>query len=72
VRKYYSTNEVCGILGVSQVTMYKHIRRKTFEPPPLMRIANIRVRPWTEQDIERARAVLKKKQNADVSSPSLT
>jgi predicted DNA-binding transcriptional regulator AlpA len=60
MRKYYSTNEVCGILGVSAVTIYKHIKRKTFEAPPIMKIAGIRVRPWTEQDIERARAVLKK------------
>ena len=58
--KYFSTNEVCGILGISQVTMYKHIRRKTFEPPAVRKICGIKVRPWTEQDVERARAVFNK------------
>jgi len=58
--KYYSTNEVSKILGVSLVTIYKHIRRKTFEAPPVRKIAGVRVRPWSEQDIERAQAVFKK------------
>jgi predicted DNA-binding transcriptional regulator AlpA len=60
VIKYYSTREVCGILGVSEVTIYKWIRKRRFEPPPVRKIAGVRVRAWAEQDIERARAVLKK------------
>lgn len=60
MQKYYSTNETCKILGVSAVTLYRHIRRKTFEAPPIMQICGIRVRAWTPADIEKARAVLKK------------
>jgi len=61
MRKYFSTNETCAILGISQVTMYKHIRRKTFEAPPIMKIAGIRVRAWTQEDVERVRVVLQKR-----------
>ena len=72
MKKYYSTHEVCEVLGVSEVTMYKWIRKRRFEPPPVRKIAGVRVRAWVEQDVERARGVLKKaKQNADVSSPSV-
>jgi len=58
--KFFSTNEVCRILGISQVTMYKWIRKRRFEPPPVRKVAGVRVRAWAEEDIERARTVLKK------------
>ena len=60
MKKLYSTAETCRILGVSQVTIYRHIRRRTFEPPAVIKIAGVRVRPWTDEDVARAKAVLKK------------
>ena len=66
--KYYSTGEVCRIVGISQVTIYAYIRKKKICPPPIRKVCGVRVRPWTDDDVARVRAVLqKRKHNADVS-----
>jgi hypothetical protein len=53
-----STREAAGKLGVSLLTLQRHVTAKTFAAPPLQKVGGIKVRLWTDRDIEKARKVL--------------
>jgi len=56
--KQFSTREAARKLGVTLVTVQRHIAKKTLPAPPLIKMGSASVRLWTARDIERARKVL--------------
>jgi hypothetical protein len=53
-----STREAAAKLGVTLVTLQRHIAAKTVDPPALQRVGGVTVRLWSDRDIEKARKVL--------------
>src|SRR5690348_2498918 len=45
-------------LGIALVTLQGHVKKQTFEPPPLAKVGGVSVRLWTDVDIKRARKAL--------------
>lgn len=56
----YSTREAAKELRLSLPTLNKYIALKLIPIPSLTRVGGVRVRLWTEQDIERVRKLLPK------------
>lgn len=54
----YSTREAAKKLGVTILTLQRHVTAKTFNVPPLRKVSGVSVRLWSNQDIERARKAL--------------
>jgi predicted site-specific integrase-resolvase len=54
--KTYSTVEVAELLEISWDTLNRWIREKRFDTPPVQSLGRIRVRLWTEEDLEKVRA----------------
>jgi hypothetical protein len=54
----FSTREAAGKLGVTLLTLQRHVTAKTVAAPALQKVGGISVRLWTERDIEKARKVL--------------
>lgn len=54
----YSTREAAKKLGRTLVTLQRHIAAGTIEPPPVVEVGTIKVRLWSDRDIEKARKVL--------------
>lgn len=54
----YSTREAAKKLGVTILTLQRHVTAKTFNVPPLRKVGGVSVRLWSNQDIERARKAL--------------
>ena len=61
--KGYSTREAAKILGISFTSMNRYIADKKIPVPPLMEVAGIRARLWSDRDIEKVRTVLPKIKN---------
>ena len=59
----YSTREAAKKLGLSLITLKRYIAAKKVPSPPVAQVGGMRVRPWTDKDIERVRKVLPKIQN---------
>ena len=59
----YSTREAAGELGLSLSTLNKYIALKQIPLPPLTRVGGVRVRLWSDADIEKVRKVLPKIEN---------
>jgi transposase len=53
-----STREAAKKLGVTILTLQRHVSAKTIKAPPLVTIGGVKVRLWSDRDIERARKVL--------------
>jgi hypothetical protein len=53
-----STREAAKKLGVTLLTLQRHVLAKSVEAPPLQKIGGVTVRLWTNRDIEKARKVL--------------
>lgn len=53
-----STREAAEKLGVTLLTLQRHVTAKTIDAPPLQKIGGISVRLWTARDITKARKVL--------------
>jgi hypothetical protein len=53
-----STREAAKRLGVTILTLQRHVSAKTVDAPPLQKIGGVSVRLWTARDIEKARKVL--------------
>ena len=51
----YSTVEVAELVDVSWDTLNRWIREKKFPVPPVKSLGRIRVRIWTENDVEKVR-----------------
>lgn len=54
----YATRDVAKQLGLSLITLKRYIAAKKIPVPALKVLGNVRVRVWTEGDIEAIRAVL--------------
>jgi hypothetical protein len=53
-----STREAAKKLGVTILTLQRHVTAKTVKAPPLQKVGGVSVRLWTARDIEKARKVL--------------
>ena len=51
----YSTVEVAELVEVSWDTLNRWIRERKFPVPPVQSLGRIRVRIWTENDVEKVR-----------------
>jgi hypothetical protein len=58
VKKLLSTREAAKRLGVTILTLQRHVTAKTVKAPPLAKVGGVSVRLWTTRDIENARKVL--------------
>lgn len=56
----YSTRQAAKKLGVPSTTLAQYIAAKKVPTPKPIRIGNIQVRAWSEEDIERVREILPK------------
>ena len=54
----YSTREAAKQLGLSLPTLNKYIALKLIPIPPVTRVGGVRVRLWSELDLERVRKLL--------------
>ncbi|MBZ5660538.1 MAG: hypothetical protein LAO08_09035 [Acidobacteriia bacterium] len=58
MKERLSTREAAEKLGVTILTLQRHVTAKTVDAPPLQQIGGIKVRLWTARDIAKARKVL--------------
>ena len=56
----YSTNQAAKKLGLSIMSIHRYITAKKIPVPPMQLVGNVRVRLWSEADIERVRKLLPK------------
>ncbi len=56
--KYHSTINAAKKLGVTRLTIQRHIAAGTITAPPLRKVGGVTVRVWTDRDIKRARLEL--------------
>jgi hypothetical protein len=54
----YSTREAAKKLGVTILTLQRHVKAKTFAAPPLRKVGGVQVRLRRERDVARARKAL--------------
>jgi hypothetical protein len=52
-----STREAAKKLGVTLVTLQRHVSKRTIRVPPLQKVGGVTVRLWSKQDIQNARRV---------------
>ncbi len=66
-----STRDAAKKLGVTILTLQRHVSAKTVAAPPLQKVGGVSVRLWSARDIGRARKVMaaakpgRKKKSAD-------
>jgi hypothetical protein len=60
VKAKLSTRQAAEKLGVTILTLQRHVSAKTIAAPPLLTVGTVKVRLWSERDIEKARKVLAK------------
>jgi hypothetical protein len=53
-----STREAAKKLGVTTLTLQRHVTAKTVDAPPLEKVGGVSVRLWAARDIEKARKIL--------------
>lgn len=58
MNKRFSTLEAAKKLGVTRLTLQRHVASKTVKAPPLQKVGGVSVRLWSAHDIEKARKVL--------------
>jgi hypothetical protein len=58
VKDKLSTREAARKLGVTLLTLQRHVSAKTVDAPPLQKIGGVSIRLWTARDIEKARKIL--------------
>lgn len=54
----FSTREAAAKLGVTILTLQRHVSAETVQAPPLVTVGGVKVRLWSNRDIEKARKVL--------------
>jgi predicted transcriptional regulator len=59
----YSTREAAKQLGISFASINRYIADKKIPVPPLITVAGVRARLWTDEDIAKVRAILPKIKN---------
>ena len=58
MKERLSTREAAKKLGVTILTLQRHVSARTVKAPPLQKIGGLTMRLWTARDIEKARKVL--------------
>jgi hypothetical protein len=58
MKERLSTREAAKKLGVTILTLQRHVTAKTVKAPPLQNIGGMKIRLWSARDIEKARKVL--------------
>jgi hypothetical protein len=58
MKKQFSTREAARMLGVTILTVQRHISAGTLNPPKLQKVGGVTVRLWADRDIENAQAIL--------------
>jgi len=56
--KRFSTREAAGKLGVTILTLQRHIADETVDAPPVEKVGGSSMRLWTARDIAKAKKVL--------------
>jgi len=56
--KLLSTRDAAKKLGVTLLTLQRHVSAGTLNAPPLTKVGGVTVRLWTLRDIKNARAIL--------------
>ena len=56
----YSTREAAKKLGLALSSLTKYVALKQIPAPPLTRVGGVRVRLWTDTDIDNVRKLLPK------------
>ena len=56
--KTCSTREAAKLLGVSLMTLHRHIVAKKITVPPVQSVGGTRFRAWKKSDVERVRKQL--------------
>ena len=56
----YSTVQAAKKLKLSVMTLHRYMRNKKIPVPEIQQLAGVKVRVWTEEDIERVRKLLPK------------
>jgi hypothetical protein len=54
----YSTREAAKKVGVTLLTLQRHVAAKTFPVPPLQKVGGVSVRLWSDREITRAKKAL--------------
>jgi predicted DNA-binding transcriptional regulator AlpA len=58
-----SSRDAARKLGLSFTSLNRYIAAKEIPLPPLVRVGGVRVRLWSDKDIERVRKILPKIKN---------
>jgi len=58
MNRSYSTRDAAKKLGVTILTLQRHVSAKTIPAPKLQKVGGVTVRLWSHGDIEKARKVL--------------
>jgi predicted DNA-binding transcriptional regulator AlpA len=58
-----SSRDVAKRLGLSFTSLNRYIAAKKIPLPPLVRVGGVRIRLWSEKDIEKVRKILPKIKN---------
>lgn len=58
MKERLSTRQAAERLGVTLLTLQRHVSAKTVDAPPLQKIGGVSVRLWAKRDIEKARKIL--------------
>jgi hypothetical protein len=61
--KQYSTAQAARELGLSLITLNRYIAAKKIPVPPVTEVGPVRVRLWSDSDIQQVRALLPKIKN---------
>ena len=56
--KQFSTRQAATKLGVTILTLQRHVSAETVDAPPVKKVGGVSMRLWTVRDIEKARKVL--------------
>ena len=54
----FSTDEVAGMLGMHRPNLQRLIREKSIPFPPIQQVGKIKIRLWTQADVEKARKAI--------------
>jgi hypothetical protein len=58
MKQSLSTRDAAKKLGITILTLQRHVSAKTVDAPRLQKVGGVRVRLWTARDIAKARKVL--------------
>ena len=56
-----SSRDAAKELGISMMTLHRHITSKRIKAPRLQKVGGVTVRLWSKADIERARKMMERK-----------